>query len=106
MELSITERGFPIAEFVDRYGAKCSIQKSSLAFENCIWLGVDNADPKIMASGARRMGIETEEQNGWVPYPIPKEVLLTTRMHLTVDQVRELLPLLNNFVKRGELYDI
>ena len=39
--LSPTQRGFQRADFTDRYDAKCSIQKSSLAFEDCIWLGVN-----------------------------------------------------------------
>lgn len=41
IELSPTERGFYRAEFTDRYDEKCSIQKSSLAFEDCIWLGIN-----------------------------------------------------------------
>ncbi len=35
-----TERGFDVWEFTDRSGKKCSIQKSSLADEDCIWLGI------------------------------------------------------------------
>lgn len=38
-----TERGFDILEFKDRYGKECSLQKSSLATEDCIWLGVNSA---------------------------------------------------------------
>lgn len=34
-----TDRGFERGEFDDRYGEKCSIQKSSLAHEDAIWLG-------------------------------------------------------------------
>lgn len=40
-ELKQNERGFDLYEFIDRYNAPCSLQKSSLAFEECIWLGVD-----------------------------------------------------------------
>lgn len=41
-ELSVgqTERGFAFGKFKDRYGVECSLQKSSLATEDCIWLGV------------------------------------------------------------------
>ena len=38
---SNTERSFRRGEFEDRYGKLCSIQKSSLATEDCIWLGRD-----------------------------------------------------------------
>lgn len=40
MEFKKTERGFSYAEFTDRYGAVCQIQKSSLASESTIWFGV------------------------------------------------------------------
>ena len=41
MESSKTGRGFDIAEFTDEHGDQCSLQKSSLATEDCIWLGID-----------------------------------------------------------------
>ncbi len=98
-----TGRGFATGEFSDRYGAKCSIQKSSLATEDAIWLGIDDADPKILASQAHKYGIETMATTGWITYPIPEDVLLHTRMHLTRDQVAALLPVLQHFVDTGEL---
>jgi len=98
-----TSRGFSIIEFIDRYNAKCSLQKSSLATEDAIWLGVEDAKPQIMAHDAAKHNVETKETTGWVPYPIPEEVLLTTRMHLTQDMVNELLPYLISFVRTGDL---
>ncbi len=97
MELKKTGRGFPICEFTDHYDHKCSLQKSSLATEDAVWLGVDDADPKIMASKTEAGG------TGWVDYPIPEHVSLTTRMHLTREQIAELLPYLARFVKTGEI---
>ena len=35
-----TERGFEIITFHDRYNQACSLQQSSLAFEDAIWLGI------------------------------------------------------------------
>ncbi len=103
MKVTQTNRGFGIVNFTDYYGAKCSVQKSSLATEDAIWFGIDDAEPKIMASAAVRLGVETTEKVGWIDYPIPKEVLLTTRMHLTRDQVIDLIPILTRFVKSGSL---
>lgn len=103
MKLTKTERGFAISEFTDRYGQKCSLQKSSLATEDAIWFGVDDANPKIMVSDAKRLGIPTDENNGWVKFEIPKEVLLSTRMHLTQEMVQQLLPTLQKFAETGEL---
>ena len=101
-----TDRGFELGKFTDRYGTECSIQESSLATEAAIWLGVDDCMPQIMASEAINLGIPTGGQTtGWIPYPIPKEVLLTTRMHLTQEQVAKLLPSLEHFVKTGFLPD-
>jgi hypothetical protein len=34
-----TLRGFAWSEFTDHNGNQCSLQKSSLATEDCIWLG-------------------------------------------------------------------
>jgi len=97
MKCKRTGRGFAHYEFTDEYGAKCSLQKSSSAMVDRIWLGVDNANPQIMASKTPEGG------NGWVPYPIPEDVLLTTRMHLNQKQVKKLLPILQRFVETGEI---
>jgi hypothetical protein len=68
MNIEKTEHGFDIIEFLDRYNNRCSLQKSSLATEDCIWLGVNES-----------------------------------RMHLTQDQVKALLPYLQRFVDTGEI---
>ena len=98
-----TQRGFPGLEFQDRYDKKCCIQKSSLAFEDAIWFGINEPEPMVLAAHAARVGVHTKETTGWVPYPIPNEVLIHTRMHLTRDQVQKLLPILQHFVESGEL---
>ena len=104
MKTRKTERGFAIGEFMDRYGAKCSIQKSSLATEDAIWFGVDDPNPLIMAFDANRLGLPTNgETSGWVKYDVPKEVLINTRMHLTRKQVAKLLPVLQKFIETGEI---
>ena len=89
-----TSRGFGIIEFRDLYGAKCSMQESSLATSAAIWLGIADADPKILKPG-----------EGWLPYPVPEEVLLTTRMHLNTEQAEELIIYLQHFVETGYLPD-
>lgn len=103
MDTDTTGRGFTIGRFMDHCGKKCSIQKSSLATEDAIWLGIDDPEPQVMARDAVAVGVETDEATGWVPYPIPDCVLLSTRMHLTRDEVAELLPALRHFVDTGEL---
>ena len=98
-----TERGFSVENFKDRYGVKCSIQKSSLATEDCIWLGVDDSDPRIMASKAAKHRVPTNQKTGWIEYPLSSDVLLNTRMHLSQEMVKQLLPILNKFAETGEL---
>jgi hypothetical protein len=100
---SKTHRGFAHNTFVDYYGNKCSIQKSSLATDDAIWFGIDDAKPEVMAIDAAELGIKTNETTGWVPYPIPDNVSLHTRMHLTRDQVEQLLPILKRFVDTGNV---
>lgn len=41
MKVGETARGFSRIEFADYNGEMCSLQKSSLATEDCIWLGVE-----------------------------------------------------------------
>jgi hypothetical protein len=103
IDLEFTPRGFLKGEFVDLYGAKCSIQESSLATDDAIWLGVDDANPQIMVSDAQKIGLVSTQENGWMSYPFPESVHFTTRMHLNRDQVKKLLPILRRFVKNGRL---
>ena len=91
-----TARGFELVEFADRYGTPCSLQASSLAeYEkpgtSAIWLGPNDATPKVLASQAQSLGVGTAERTGWVPYPIHPSVSLTTRMHLDREQVAALI---------------
>lgn len=76
MRVRRTLRGFAIIEFKDQYLIDCSLQKSSLATADCVWLGVDG-------------------DTGSTGH---------TRMHLTRTQVKRLLPHLQAFVDTGELY--
>ena len=89
---SNTERGFRLGKFLDRYKEECSIQKSSLATENAIWLGISDPKPKVMVLGA-----------GWKEVPLPDDAFIAGRMHLTQDQVRTLLPVLQHFAETGRL---
>ena len=103
MQKSKTNRGFDFWKFEDSYDKICSIKKSSLALEDCIWLGIEDVEPRIMAKDAPRFGINESDGTGWVDFPIPEEVLLTSRMHLNREQVERMLPILQKFVDTGEL---
>ena len=87
-------RGLRIIEFRDRYDCECSLQESSLATEAAIWFGTKHADPRRLVPG-----------QGWQSVPFPEETMFNTRMHLTQDQVRALLPALQRFAKTGCLPD-
>jgi len=96
-DLEHTARGFALSTFKDMYGSGCSLQKSSLATEDAIWLGIDDAEPKILASQTPEGG------TGWVPFNIPDGVSLTTRMHLNKDQAWELSRALRVFAVTGDI---
>lgn len=91
LELKHTSRGFGKIDFIDSYGIKCSLQHSSNVIPH-IWFGVDDVDPKILVKG-----------EGWKPAPIDPDILLHSRMHLTREQVKELLPYLHHFVNEGDI---
>lgn len=76
LTITKTSRGFDLIEFTDRNGVVCSLQKSSAAMEDCIWLGVhDHADDR------------------------------PDRMHLTRSQVAALMPHLQRFLDEGEIVE-
>lgn len=77
INLCPTERGFQRGEFLDLYGAECSIQESSMATADALWLGVDRTQDAKELSGIR--------------------------MHLTPAHVRALLPYLIRFAVHGDL---
>ena len=82
-ELKQTNRGFKYYDFEDHNGVKCSLQKSSLADEECVWLGSNKNSPPHP-----RLGIE-----------------MSPRMHLTQSQAKWLGELLIDFSKTGDLYN-
>lgn len=91
MEILNTERGFAFADFEDANGSKCSIQKSSAAMHDAIWLGIEVPYINVMIDGA------------WKDIHLPDEAVIGSRMHLTQKMVKELLPMLQRFVDTGEL---
>ena len=108
-----TARGFEIIRFSDCYLANCSLQQSSLCRDvdkpgySAVWLGVDDAKPQILKTHAEKFGLELPpgEVSGWMPYPIPPEVSITTRMHLNQDQVAALIKSLQRWLDTGSFED-
>lgn len=87
-----TERGFERLEFTDRYGVKCSLQQSSLATEEAIWLGCNEANPQVFVPNG---------EPSWRPVPMPDEYVADTRMHLTREQVEGLMFHLQSWLDTG-----
>jgi len=108
------ERGFQTIFFDDAYGKECSVQISSMAMcegdhddlnVGWIWLGINDAEPQIMKSTAKSLGMKLPpgEVSGWMPYPVPEDVLMSTRMHLNEHQVRALIERLQYWLATGNL---
>lgn len=92
-----TEQGFDIVEFEDSKGVACSLQKSSLATEDFVWVGCNEIGLKKFTQG-----------KGWEDIPLEHNSLgvthiANTRMHLSRDQVKALIPYLTRFVETGDL---
>jgi hypothetical protein len=67
-------------------------------------LGIDDAKPEILATDAARLGLyEGTLPNGWIPFKIPDEVMLHTRMHLNREQAQTLIRRLTHWVETGNL---
>ncbi len=102
MKLQYSSRGFAYYEFTEVNGDVCNIQKSSIAMEDCIWLG------------SKTIGLK-----GFIPYGNPswrdvtedqirekfgfQDIIANNRMHLNREQVAALLPILQKFVDTGEI---
>lgn len=91
-----TERGFDYKSFKDRNGVECSIQKSSIATEDCIWLGANDIGLKHFKAHEGWNDIEFNNT-------IEEHWIANNRMHLSRNQVKKLLPILQKFVETGEL---
>lgn len=91
-----TQRGFPYAEFKDRYDVPCSIQDSSIATEACIWLGADEIGLRKFTPGKGWSEVKLAKAEG-------ESYIANTRLHLTQNHVRTLLPLLAAFVDTGSI---
>lgn len=86
-----TNRGFTLAEFEDAYNQTCSIQDSSSDAPH-IWFGVDDM-------------LESRGMPAQQPYSKygSTYVHVNARMHLSPEQVGELLPVLAFFAEYGRL---
>lgn len=80
-----TTRGFALVKFTDLYEQKCSLQKSSIASVHAIWFGVDNTGPQL------------HDEKGVYNADV------FSRMHLSQQAVKDLLPILQHFAKTGDL---
>jgi hypothetical protein len=97
MKKEKTDRGFALRRFKDRIGVECTIQKSSIATEDCIWLGAERIGLQI---GHPWKDISEEEIKAKFN---AEHLIANNRMHLTIKQVKKLLPILNKFVETGEI---
>lgn len=96
LQFNTTNRAFGRIEFTDLYDVKCSVQASSLATEEAIWIGANEIGLKHFKAF-----------KGWMDVPTPHSVEdhwnANTRMHLSREQVAALLPILTHFVETGDL---
>lgn len=97
-----TKRGFNFRSFADYNGVECSIQKSSIATDDLIWLGCDktgfqyfipNGNPSWRSITDAELALKFGAQH----------IITNTRMHLTRKQVKKILPVLQKFVETGDI---
>jgi hypothetical protein len=111
-----TSRGFPCVEFHDHYGEACTLTASSIVLNyddaidrpgtSALWLGVRGVKAQVLARDAARVGIATDATVGWVAYPIPPQVLVTTQMHLSREQAQGLRDRLTQWLETGEFTSV
>lgn len=96
MKIKKTQRGFAIGEFKDLNGEVCTIQKSSLATKEAIWIGAAKLRVQHFKAGQGWKDVE-------YPFSMEEHYVGNERMHLSREQVAELLPILQKFVDTGDL---
>lgn len=101
MKYKETSRGFDYYEFEESNGNKCSIQKSSAAEDDYIWFGANKIGIKEF--------VAYRQPSAWVDMPefdisdMAHHYVANNRMHLSREQVEELIPILQRFVKTGDI---
>ena len=88
-----TNRGFSFRKFKDANGVECSMQKSSLATKDCIWLGCEEIGLKHFKAGSGGKNVPK-------PFSYEEHWVANNRMHLTRAQVKKLLPYLQKLSKK------
>lgn len=104
--------GWPSVEFKDLYQERCYVQMSSIVGgypdalqrpgTSALWLGMREVTAQVMAKDAAKVGVVTDQTVGWVPFPIPPEVMVTTSMHLSREQVEGLRDRLTEWLQTGQ----
>lgn len=89
MNESKTERGFALNTLTDGYGNEFSVQKSSSATDDFVWVGVTR--PRV------------EVGPPWRPFEMPPNASIWSRAHLTREQAREVGEALLRFAETGKL---
>lgn len=98
-EVEFTPRGLELVKFTDHYGVPCSLQTSSGS--PGVWLGPTDPQPKVLHGDAASVGVKTDKTCGWVPYPLPACVDVTTRALLDRNQVAALIEHLQCWLDTG-----
>lgn len=102
-----TSRGFGLYKFLDSEGEECSLQKSSIiAKDDYIWFG----HPKVKIKGFKLAESENSAST-WITITEKEivekfgvwDVVPNTKVLLSRKQVKELIPILQNFVDTGEI---
>ena len=95
MEKTHTQRGFGRYNFVDDYGAECSLQRSSSGTR--IWLGCNDIG---LRAGHPWRDVSEEELQTLLK---TEHLVSNSRMHLNIEQVKALIPMLQKFVETGDI---
>jgi len=96
MKKELTPKGVEYVDFTDSHKEECTLRKCYLPDnEDKIGIALGIKDPKVY--------IFNKDTWEWDDHPIPEKVKVETQIHLTREQVKELLPYLQYFVATGNI---
>lgn len=84
-----TTRGFKLCTLTDNYGNEFTLQKSSIATDDMLWVGIPHPDVAVGPP--------------WRKFDLPENAIIHSRAHITREQARGIAMALLVFAETGDL---
>ena len=91
---TIDNRGLKVIEFRDICDIEFSIKKCP---NELLQININDSEPSILKYDP------DDNREEWIDYSIPEDTYVNIKIHLSKEQVKEIIPILCNYAYTGEL---